>query len=181
MDAKKKSILRNQSGVALVIALIMIVVLTLIGLASTYTSIFEIKLSGNKRGSTDAFYTADGGAQSVLANLTNFRSDVGYIELTDAEKAALPIDLQKESIDSKLSSPALSLPADVNFAAPPQVTIYHTTRTGAPKGLGFSADPDKYGFVHFVVDSIGKDQIDVSLFRSSCEVRTNVVRLVPTE
>jgi len=178
MDAKKKSILRNQSGVALVIALIMIVVLTLIGLASTYTSIFEIKLSGNKRGSTDAFYTADGGAQSVLANLTNFRSDVGF---TAVNPSTLPIDLQNESIDSKLSSPALSLPADVNFAAPPQVTIYHTTRTDAPKGLGFSADPDKYGFVHFLVDSIGKDQIDASLFRSSCEVRTNVVRLVPTE
>jgi hypothetical protein len=178
MAVRTNPILKSQSGAALVIALIMLIVLTLIGLASTFTSTFEVKLSGNKRGSTDAFYTADGGAQSVLANLTNFRSDVGF---TPVASATLPADLQNESIDSKLSSPVLALPAGVNFVAPPQVTIYHSTRTDAPRGLGFSADPDKYSFVHFVVDSIGKDQIDTSLFKSSSEVRTKVLRLVPTE
>jgi hypothetical protein len=170
------SILQNQSGVALIIALIMIVVLTLIGLASTYTSTFEIKLSGNKRGSTDAFYTADGGAQSVLANLTNFRADVGY---TDVEQAALPVDLQNASINKRLTAPTLSLPASVNFVAPPQVTIYHTTRTGAPRGLGFSATGN-LEYEHYIVDSTGRDQMDSSLIRSNSHVREKVVRLVPT-
>jgi hypothetical protein len=179
MDANKKSILRDQSGVALIIALIMIVVLTLIGLASTFTSTFEIKLSGNKRGSTDAFYTADGGAQSVLASQTNFRSDVGYLELTDAEKAALPIDLQNESIDLKLTGPWLRLPAGVNFVAPPQVTIYHTTRVGAPRGLGFSATGN-LEYEHYIVDSMGRDQMDSSLIRSNSHVREKVVKLNPT-
>ena len=72
MSSKAHFILKDQSGVALVIALIMIVVLTLIGLASTYTSTFEMKLSGNKRGTTDAFYPADSGIQVVVANIENF-------------------------------------------------------------------------------------------------------------
>ena len=46
---------KSESGAALVIALIMMIVLTLIGLASTFTSTFEIILSGEKKRSTDAF------------------------------------------------------------------------------------------------------------------------------
>ncbi len=72
MNIKNSSILKNQSGAALVIALIMMIVLTLIGLASIFTSTFEIKISGNKRGSTDAFYSADSGVQVVMARVENF-------------------------------------------------------------------------------------------------------------
>lgn len=63
---------KDQSGVALVIALILMVALTLIGLASTFSSTYEVKLSGNKRGSTDAFYAADAGAQWAKKDVTNF-------------------------------------------------------------------------------------------------------------
>ena len=72
MTTKQKLILKEQSGVALVIALIMIVVLTVIGLASTLNSTFELRLSGNKRGSTDCFYTADSGIQAAESNIANF-------------------------------------------------------------------------------------------------------------
>jgi type II secretory pathway component PulK len=71
MDWKKK-ILREESGYSLVVALMMILVLSVIGLAAAFNSNLEIRLSGNKRGATNAFYTADGGAQSVLADLANF-------------------------------------------------------------------------------------------------------------
>lgn len=171
MDVKENSVLRDQSGAALVIALIMIIVLTLIGLASTFTSIFEIKLSGNKRGSTDAFYTADGGIQCVLATLTNFNVPGSYVPA-----GALPTDLQSESIDLKLTSPTLG----VSFDDPPQVTIYHTTSTGAPRGLGFSATGN-IEYQYHIIDSIGRDQIDSSSNKSSCQVREKVVRLLPVQ
>jgi Tfp pilus assembly protein PilX len=61
MASKTNTIFKNQSGTALVVALIMMVVITLIALASSYTSIFEIKISGNKRGATNAFYATDAG------------------------------------------------------------------------------------------------------------------------
>jgi FlaG/FlaF family flagellin (archaellin) len=72
MATKSNFILRTQSGSALVIALIMMIVITVIGLASSYTSIFEIIASGNKRASTNAFYGADAQAVAIIANTGNF-------------------------------------------------------------------------------------------------------------
>lgn len=167
-------ILKDQSGVALVIALIMIIVLTLLGLASTFTSTFEIKMSGNKRGTTDAFYVADGGVIAVQSNINNFIVPGNFLPVNVAN---LPTNLQNESIDSRFSSP--SLPAGVSFTDPPTVNIYHTTITSAPRGLGFSATGN-FEYEHFIIDSIGRDQMEAGLIRSNCQIREKVVRLSPT-
>jgi hypothetical protein len=179
MDSSRNSILRDRSGAALVIALVMIIVLTVIGLAANFTSIFEIKLSGNKRGSTDAFYTADGGVQAALADLTNLNTSVDY---TAVDPSTLPKDLEKESIDLRLPPDKIDfpLPAGVSFVDPPRVTIYHTTKTGAPRGVGFSA-AGTVEYQYHIVDSVGRDQMDGSLIRSSCQVREKIVRLVPVQ
>lgn len=172
---KTVKVLQDESGVALIIALFMMVIISLIGLASSSSSIFEIKLSGNKRGATDAFYTADGGAQSVLANIGNFNTSAGYEAVTTND---LPVELQTESIDQKLTSPALSLPTGISFNDPPQVAIYHTTKDSVPRGLGLSAVNLEYSY--YIIDSIGRDQGDLSLFKSNCEIRQKIVRVIPT-
>jgi len=172
MLKEPKLILGNESGVALVVALLMIVILSLIGIASSSNSTFEIKLSGNKRGSTDAFYTADGGAKSVLPNIANFNTSSGYI----TNLGTLPTELQSEFIDQRMIAPALDLP--VPFTTTPQVTIYHTTVTRVPRGLGMSAIAFQYNY--YIIDSIGQDQMDLSLIRSNCEIREKIVRLIPT-
>jgi len=176
MATKHKLILKDQSGVALVIALIMIVVLTVIGLASTLNSTFELRLSGNKRGSTDCFYTADSGIQAAEANIGNFNSTT-YTLVPNT--GSLPVDLRTESIDSKLTSPSLNLPSGVAFNNPPTVTIYHTTVSGAPRGSRLSA-AGAYEFAYFIIDSIGCDQLDLSLLAFNCEQQEMVVRLLPT-
>jgi Tfp pilus assembly protein PilX len=174
MLKESKIILGNQSGAALVVALLMIVILSLIGIASSSNSTFEVKLSGNKRGSTDAFYTADGGAKAVLPDVTNFNTSSGYT----TSLGTLPAELQTESIDQKRTSPTLVVPSGVSFASPPQVTIYHTTVTKIPRGLGTSAIAFHYNY--YIIDSIGQDQMDFSLIRSNCEVREKIIRLIPT-
>jgi Tfp pilus assembly protein PilX len=167
---------RDQSGAALVVALIMLICLTVIALASNLTSIFEIKLSGNKRGSTDAFYTADGGIQAALSTLTNF-STSSYVAVPNT--SSLPQGLSTESIDSQLTAPALPLPSGVTFTLPPQVTIYHTYKVGAPRGSGFSAT-GSYDYAYYIIDSIGTDQIELASLKSSCRLTEKVVRLLPT-
>jgi Tfp pilus assembly protein PilX len=164
MAIKLKSTLKNQSGAALVIALIIMIVLTLIGLASTFTSTFEIRLSGNKRGSTDAFYTTETGIQATLSNPANFTSS-SYTLIPNS--GSLPADLRNESIDKKLSTPVLWLPAGVNFDDPPRVTIYHSSRGGGA-GTGTQAGiiSDSY-----IIDSVGRDQIGAGLSRSTSELR----------
>lgn len=173
----EKNFLKKESGAALVIALIIMIVLTVIALASSFTSIFEIKLSGNKRGMTDAFYTADGGVQATLPDMTNFNLD-NYTLIPDS--GSLPQGLQSEPIDTVNLSPAFSLPKGISFTVPPTVTIYHSTKTGAPRGQHFSATGN-YEFSYFIIDSIGKDQMDSSSFPSTCQIREKVVRLIPTD
>ena len=173
MTGKMKKSLSEQTGAALVIALIMMIVLTLIGLAASYTSIFEIKLSGNKRGITDAFYAADGGAQAVLPVIDNFNVST-YTLIPNS--GSLPPDLQNEQIDSRLTtSPTFLLPLDT-FADPPDVTIYHTTRTGVPRGSGHGISSD---FVFYLTESTGRDQVASGLFKSTSTVRQVVYRMIP--
>jgi hypothetical protein len=176
MLKESKLILGNQSGVALVVALLMIVILSLIGIASSSNSTFEIRLSGNKRGSTDAFYTADGGARSVYPIIANFNSD-GFLDVT---QSSLSKELQSESIDKK-KTPTLDVPGDIAFTTNPTVTLYRIDPDlvkKVPRGLGMSAIAFQYNY--YIIDSIGTDQMDLSLIRSNCEIREKIVRLIPT-
>lgn len=148
--------LNDQSGAALVIALLMMVVLTLIGLASTFTSTFEIKLSGNKRGSTNAFYSADSGVQVVTSDYNNFtlpgKYDIG--------------NTYHYSLD----------PANLNPTKADIVILHDTTRTdcrGMQLGSGFDC-------LRYTIDSKGQDQVDLSPIKSTTTVRQRIVYPVST-
>jgi hypothetical protein len=157
MKKGMQGIIRDQSGAALVIALLMMITLTLIGLGSVLTSTFEIKLSGNKRGSTDAFYAADSGVQVLLANIKNF-------------------DLPGKYTDSQFdpfTDPDNPNPTRV------KATIYHIPEQhGAPRGAGISAT--HFEFMYFNIHTTGQDQTDLSPVKSACSIEEKVVRLVPT-
>lgn len=154
----------KQSGAALVVALVMIVVLTLIGLASTFTSTFESKLSGHKRESTDSFFTADAGLEAVKTDMVNFDTTQGYVDV-----AGIPSNLNDEAIDlmrtaTGANPPNLNLPAGPNFAVPPAVSIYHL-RVGGEGIRSYRSD-------RYIIDSVGRDQLTgLVLLGSSCRVR----------
>ena len=156
MNIMNDSILKNQSGAALVVALIMMVVLTLIGLASIFSSTFEVKISGNKRCSTNAFYAAESGLQVVLARVENFNPN---------------------SYDSGTSK--YNPFTDTNNINPTNARVTNTfisSQQGAPRGYGFSAI--NFEFEHFMIDSTG--QTCVVPAASTTTVQDKVVRLVPT-
>jgi len=175
MDSRNHSIRNDQSGIALVIAILMLLILTLMGTASVTTSTYEIRLSGSKRGSTDAFYATDGGIQSALAEIENFDLSAHFVSV---DLKTLPDDLQDQSIDSKFSSPSLPLPPGISFVDPPKITIFHTQQVNAPRGSGFSAISFEYE--HFIIDSVGTDQMDLSSVKSSSHVREKIVNVRPT-
>jgi len=175
MAKKNKLFLQNQSGAALVVALIILVVLTLIALSSSINSLSEIKLSGNKRGSTDAFYTADGGIQATIANIANFNSST-YTLIADT--GGIRPDIISQSVDSMLPSGSVTFPAGVTFTSPPTIVIYHETSTGAPRGAGFSATGN-VGFEYYIIDSTGMDQ--TGLLQSRSEIVTTAVRIMPSQ
>jgi hypothetical protein len=163
METKSIIKLKEQSGAALVIALMMMVVLTLIGLASTFASIFEAKLSGIKRESTAAYYAADAAAQAVFNNDGNFQPQPTDVPITNPQ-GQLPPDLLGDPIDRMQPAPVIQLPSGTGFSDPPQVTIYHLRREGG-EGL-------QYAWDGYIIGAVGKDQSTPAGGRKSeCTVR----------
>jgi Tfp pilus assembly protein PilX len=56
----RRSCLRDEKGIAMVVALVILLVLTLIGFSSISTTTFESNIAGNERLGTEAFYAAEG-------------------------------------------------------------------------------------------------------------------------
>jgi hypothetical protein len=65
----EKDILKNKNGVALVIALIMLLILTFIGISAISTTTFETNITGNERVGTAAFYASEAVFQIGLRQL----------------------------------------------------------------------------------------------------------------
>jgi Tfp pilus assembly protein PilX len=161
MATKADSILKNQSGMALVVALIMIIVLTLIALASSFTSIFEIKLSGTKRASTDAFYAADAGISQITTTTANFN-----LNSYDANTHTY----------TPFSDSTNATPNPTNVVA---TITYIPTQSGPPRGTGFSAV--NLGYAYYQIQSVGKDQQSSLSPASTATIQEEVVRLLPAQ
>jgi len=156
MATMTSKIWKDQSGAALVIALLMMIALTLVGMGAIFTSTFEVQISGNKRGSTDAFYAAESGLQVALANINNF-NPTSYV-------------------DNKYNP--FTDPSNPN---PTHATVsidYLPNQHGAPRGMGVSAT--NFEFMYFNIQSIGQDQTASTPVRSTTTLEQKVVRLVPT-
>jgi hypothetical protein len=71
LGTRSRYFVSNQRGVALVIALVMLLVLTLIGISSVSMSTYESTIAGNERLYNLAFYTADGGVENFRAQVSS--------------------------------------------------------------------------------------------------------------
>lgn len=58
--------LRSERGMAMVIALLIMLVITFLGISSVSTSVFEAQITGNDRVGADAFFAAEAGVQVAL-------------------------------------------------------------------------------------------------------------------
>jgi hypothetical protein len=193
-----KTIIKDQSGAALVVALIMIVVLTLIGLASTFSSTFEISLSGNKRLSTDAFFNGESRMYSAVKKASAIDDPArvgesplpvtvitGDSDLSQAEKdsgllpqigSSRPYVNRKTVIDHSQLNSQLPLPSGKILNDKTKVTLYHCSEAGGGgEGMG-STKADSY-----IIDVEGTDQIASSdQNKSTVHLRTKVLVHRPT-
>ena len=133
---------------ALVVALIVMIVLTLIGLSATFTSTFEIMLSGEKKRSTDAFYAADSGGNVLLLNHQNF----------------VPGRLNYNPFNGNNNPNPTHVTARIDF---------DPFKIGPPLGGSFV----HYSFAYFWVESRGDDRTQTAI-RSTCTVNLNVYRVL---
>jgi Tfp pilus assembly protein PilX len=66
---EKMLVFENESGSVLIIALIMLVLLTVLGITATSTSNIELQIAGNERNYKRAFYVANAGIEQARASL----------------------------------------------------------------------------------------------------------------
>ena len=82
-------ILRDDGGFVLVTALLIMVILTIIGVAATNTTIFELKISGNDRTHKATMYQAEAGAVLSAELLEqNINCLTGFTETPDGSNVA---------------------------------------------------------------------------------------------
>lgn len=62
----------NEKGTALLVALIMLLLLTLIGFAAITTSTIEVQISGNQRLANTAMYAAEAAIESIRQRMNNY-------------------------------------------------------------------------------------------------------------
>jgi hypothetical protein len=151
MSYKKSEFLKNESGAALVIALVMMIVLTVIGLASTFTSTFEVILSGEKKRSTDAFYAADSGINVIMLRYNNF----------------VPGRMDYNPFSDYPSENITNVEAKIDF---------DPNKIGPPKA--YTSINLKYAY--FWIESKGNDSTGMNN-KSTCTIEQNVVRLLPKD
>ena len=112
---EEKSMLNNERGVALVVAVLIMITATFLGVAAVMTSDIEIRISGNQRCSEKAFYAADSGVDRGLAWLLSLGP-------TPPDKSSLPtMGGTKHVFDPNHDPNCYSRYriTDVNYTSPP--------------------------------------------------------------
>jgi type IV pilus assembly protein PilX len=61
MKQERESIMKNERGIALIVAMVMLLLLTMIGIFALNTSSTELRIVGNYKNTEVAFFAADGG------------------------------------------------------------------------------------------------------------------------
>jgi len=64
-------VLKNESGVIMIVCLFLLLMLSMIGIASLQTSNTDMDIAGNVMNKTGAFYVAEGGAEKACATLAD--------------------------------------------------------------------------------------------------------------
>jgi len=140
----RSDIVRIEKGFALIIALLILLVLTLIGISAINTTTFETSISGNERVGTDAFYVAEAGIQ------------IGLNQLPDTTRIWVP----KGGILGKDSSCWSGSPLDQSSPKSlKSLGVY-------PPPIG--TDPSVWEFKRFQVDTTG------SSFKATKEIEVQV-------
>jgi Tfp pilus assembly protein PilX len=75
--------LRNENGFVLVIAMVMLVILTLIGIAATNTTIIELNIAGNERQASRQFQAVDSGWKAAGIFLNKKANPPDFINTGD--------------------------------------------------------------------------------------------------
>ena len=85
-----KNIPNNEQGFVLVLSLIMLVVLTVLGIAATNTTIIELRISANDKLTQQTFYRADAVTREAMGHLLINSLDIAPAWMLPADNTIMP-------------------------------------------------------------------------------------------
>ena len=131
--------LRDKDGSALVMALMILVILTLIGIAATNTSTIEIQIAGNEKTYKEAFYKADAGVSFVVATYPLLSSSSISVDINNDGNDDFEVKMGPSGIidfgppkEIEIQSDSLGGPGNVSIIA----GVRYPTQGGAREGTG---------------------------------------------
>ncbi len=89
---RKVALQRNQQGAVLIVSLIMLLVLTLLGVAGMNSSVMQERMAANNQNGNRAFQAAESAAGALTAQLLSGNLDVLEVAMAAADKKSTPTD-----------------------------------------------------------------------------------------
>lgn len=112
---------KNEKGFVLIVAMLMLLVISLMGIFMSNTTTTEVTIAGNEKFSLELFYKADAGVNSVIAENT---------PPNDAFKPGALYSASPFSCNSPLHAPFAQY--NVDGIAGNDVSVYLLTKNGVP-------------------------------------------------
>jgi hypothetical protein len=126
----------NEKGSITVLAVVLLMLLTLLGIAVTTTSSIEVQIAGNELRHNLAFYSADAAKGYVIWNPDLYGSQ----NITSGTKHLFPNDSDPYVPNtSDLSEPTFPDPEVLNSNQSFNGSVQYVNPTEPPRGLGYKA------------------------------------------
>lgn len=149
-----KKTLNRSRGAALVTALVLLVVITILALAATRTSTFELRMAGNNEDRAVAAQVAMGIAEAVTANPAS--TPVVGVVGTRICLGPRPTDLAPCGLIGQLSLPVEAEPQCVNCSRFVSVERLGSETRPPPRGVGSSLT--QFGAAQFRIHARFNDE-----------------------
>lgn len=161
--------LGNERGTALVLALVMLALMSILGALSLSTSTTEVGISGNYRSSQQAFYAAERAVEYAMTNEQIFDTiGTGTIDLVaDADTTNATATTSDDHIANIAADTSNS---GLDESGTNQVT--YLTSGALPPGTG--SDPTYFQSRYYIITVTGQGPNN-----SAARVETQVARIVP--
>jgi hypothetical protein len=152
---------RPRRGAALLIAILVLLVMTIAGVALMFNSSTENALSGNETRMSKAFYAADSGIQYAAAKMA---TDINFFA---GGVRTLPGGMSSNTPGSSTH--------DIDVSITPPLTLGYLKRPGDPIPSEGSKDPDIFEVIYRVESTASSREIQAS------KVITAQVSIYPQE
>ena len=131
---KEKYLPKNEKGSVTVLAVVLLMLLTLIGIAATTTSSIEVQIAGNELRHKLAFYSAEAAKGWVVWNPDLYGSQ----NITSGTKHLFPNDSDPYVPNtSDLSEPTFPAPEVLNSNQSFNGSVEYGSPGGLPRGSGY--------------------------------------------